>query len=58
MLDTSQGQAAAGPTERMRPGTAFGEQTDIHISSSVGEAARAAGEGQPCPLPPDSTLKP
>lgn len=58
MLDTSQGQAVAGPRERMRPGTAFGEQTDIHMSSSMGEAARAAGEGQPCPLPPDSTLKP
>lgn len=52
MLDTSQEQAVAGPRERMRPGTAFGEQTDIHMSSSVGEAARAAGEGQPCPLPP------
>lgn len=25
--------------------------TDTHVSSSMGDMARAAGEGQPCPLP-------
>lgn len=48
MLDTSRRQVVAGSGERMRPGTAFGgaeTDTDIHISASVGDTARA-GEGR------------
>lgn len=53
----------AGHQPRAGCGVAYGEEedwhclqgaetdTDTHISSSMGDMARAAGEGQPCPLP-------
>lgn len=61
MLDTSQGQAVAGPRGRKRPGTAFREQRRTQTYTSPLAWETWPGQlvrGSPAPCPTDSTLKP